>query len=655
MGVQVYRDPYMVNPNVELHVQGLLSIIGSNTVISRSADALNTMGVSADPVSLIRTLRVEPVGQTEIISIKVTSPDREEAKYAADVIAGQFQRFYRELVSGATEQSREFIEKQLKDAKAKLEKAREARTAFKKTHELIELQLQTQAQVQRAAQIESDMVQTGIQAQDLNSKLQAIESQIDGKPEMILSSQTSIDNPIYKDLLAKKIAVESELGTMMATRGRNHPEVKELLKRKDAIQNQIKDQAEKIIGQEVTARDQLVVGSMQSRLTTNAEAAGAAARQQALAQALDEQKAKLQALPEEEMKMAQLDLDVTSAEETYRLLRARLDEARIKANETAKSNAIQVIDPASVQPVNKKMPLKLALAFMFSSILGAGIVFMLHYLDNSIRTPEEAEELLSLPVVSMIPLSRSHALAKRPDNEPLLASYEMLTALLWRTVGKTSSPVLLIASAEAETGRTTTAGNLAITLARDGARVILVDADMRRPSQHQIFGTGSKPGLANILSGAVGIEDALLPTKIEGLLLMPAGPVPDNPIRLLRSQQMVDFVQQISNLADFIVFDSPAGVTFADASLMASIIRNVLIVHAAGRPSNGAESEFRGRLELAGANVVGAILNMMRPEDSNGYSNYRQFYNGLTAQSTERYAALGGVKAIPSGDENTDS
>jgi polysaccharide biosynthesis transport protein len=647
-GVPVYNENYAANTQVEIHLADLAHIATSNSVITRAVASLEDLGITVEPDTLIRTLTVEPVQDTQILQIEVTSPDRDEAKSAADVVAAEFRRFYSELVSGAAEQSREFIEKQLKETKKSVEKAREARRDYKLQHDVVELGAESQVLINRTAQIEADAIQAKVQQDDANSKLARINSQASKEQRMLLTGQSTANNPVYQELLNTKVKLETELGRQLATRGRKHPEVQSLEKQVAEVDGQIKAQAPMIVSGRNESLNPKVAQAMENQVSLSAESAGAGARKQSLDEALAVQKAKLKALPDEEVKMAQLELDVSSAEETYRLLRAKLDEARIKTNETQKASSIQMIDPAFVYPVERKIPLKMALALVLSPILGAALAFLLNYLDNTIKTPAEAEDLLGLPVVSVIPLARSHSLARRPDNEGLLASHEMLTATLWNDVAKSGQPTVVVASAEPETGRSVTAANLAITLARDGARVILVDADMRKPCLHTMFGIPNKPGLSNIVTGGVSIEDAVVPSKIEGLLLLPAGPAPDNPVRLLRSEKMADFVHEVATLADFVVFDTPAGVTFADAAIVASYAKNVVLVHAAGKVPRGGESEFRSKLDLLGANIVGVLLNKVRAEDCHGYFHYRRFYQDMTAQGRAKVAvAGGGVRAIP--------
>jgi succinoglycan biosynthesis transport protein ExoP len=334
----------------------------------------------------------------------------------------------------------------------------------------------------------------------------------------------------------------------------------------------------------------------------------------------------MEELPDREMRLAELALDLRAAQDTYALLRAKLDEAKIKERESINASAVKIIEPSYVFPVDPKSQLKIFLALLLSPLLGVGLAFFLNYLDNTVKTPREAEELLGLPVFSVVPFGKNHNLVRRPESPALCAAYQMISTQLWQAVRDTNRSTVVVTSAEPDSGRTTTAANLAVSLANDGAKVILVDSDMRKPSLHLMFGAENRRGFSNLLTGTAAIEDVAIPTKFEGLLLIPSGPMPDNPIRLLRQQQMQTFVDQINSLADFVIFDSPSGVTFADASLIAAYVNNVIIVHAAGRVPRGAENEFRDKLEQVEANVIGAVLIRVRPEDSHGYFHYRKSY-----------------------------
>jgi polysaccharide biosynthesis transport protein len=405
-----------------------------------------------------------------------------------------------------------------------------------------------------------------------------------------------------------------------------------------------------VVASKTITPDPLHDSLRQRYLDTKVSHTGALARRDAVARVIAQVDSELAGLPSEEKELAQLEIDQEAAEQTYRLLRQKLDEARIRESESKNASAIKLIDEAYVFPVDQRKVMKLGLALLLSPMLGVAIVFLLHYLDNTVRNPAEAEELLALPVFAVVPLSKPHSLARAKRPTALAEIYQILSANLWSNLDFSRGACLVVAGAEPDSGRSITASNLAITLAADGARVILVDADFRQPAQHLLFGVDNRRGLSNILSGGALIEDVLRPTKFDGLLLMTAGPIPDNPVRLLRSQQMRDFVDHIGSVADFVVFDSPSGVAFADSAIIASYVRNVLIVHAAGRVSRGAEAEFRNRLEQFGVNLTGAVLNMAHPEDSHGFFHYRRAYQDVLPpreRHPREVIGIGAPRSIP--------
>ncbi len=649
-GVQVFDNRYVQSESLEAHMADLVAMANSPTVLRSAGEVLAQSGI---PLPQNRVDATE-YGNTRMLRISVSLPNAQEAGEAADAVSTAFREYYRDKMTEDSKQSVTFIEAQLKNAALKLENARQARRKFQAENKVVRIDEETTALIQRISLNEQAAIEARAQSDSLVNQLEALDSFVKSQKDMRLYGETVADNPIYRSLLQEQLSEEAKLGAMLATKGKNHPDVIVVARHVEELQARIKEQPRIIPASSTTQLDPSKLQTVQSLIATQAQVDGMHARVQALEQSLKEQRDLLAKLPEDQMSMAQYDLDIRTAENTYGLLKTKLDEAIVRQNDDTSQGSIQIMSRPVVTPVDKRIPLKLALAFMLSPLLGVGIVLLLHSLDNTVRTPAEAEDLLGLPVTSAIPLSRSHTLAKRPDNEALVSSYGMLTALLWRTVAKTDSPVLLVASAEPEAGRTSTAANLAVTLASDGARVILVDADLRKSSLHTVFGTSNKPGFANVLAGTVPVEDALTPTKVEGLLLLPAGPSPENPVRLLRSDALTEFVAQVGSLADFVVFDSPAGSTFPDAALLASTIKNVVIVHSAGRVPRGAEAEFRTRLDMVGAEILGVVMNKVRAEDSHGHFHYRRFYQDTTAQSKQKIAAMTGVQAISSGSSDED-
>jgi len=654
--VSIYQEPMYYQLELETRLANLAYLAGSQTVLERTAQTLYELGVSSDPAKILRTVSIEPVRDTEIILIKVYSESQEEARTTADTLAAEFRRFYDELQRGGTTQSKQFIEQQLPIARQEMLDAQAAVKEFKEKNKLVSYDDQSTMLLQRLSQLQTEAASAKVQVDDLRSQVRTLQEQLKDQDPVRLSSTTMADNPILQSLKESRVKAEVELqkARVIGNKTDEHPDVAALLAQIAEIDKKMKTEEQRIWNSEVTSRNPIYDNLFNRLAETRASLAAAEARQIAVEQVIAEMKPQLEELPQKEMEFARLSLDQTNAEETYKLLRSKLDEAKIKEQETVAASSIVQVDPAKVREVPRRLVLKTMLALILGPLFGAGIAFMMHYLDNTVKSPAEAEALLGTTVFAVIPTADRKALMGSTQSPAIGASYQILATNLWFASNRVASPTILVASAEPDVGRSTVVANLGVSLAKDGARIIIVDSDLRQPAQHTIFGVNNEKGLSNILAGQLTIEEAVIPIGDDGLLVIPSGPLPSNPVRLFRSAEMKQFVEEISKHADFVLFDSPAGIAFADSALLAALVKNVILVHSAGRVPRGAEAEFRQRLDQVQANIIGAVLNRVRPEESHGYYHYRRSYEDYLTRdgkfATELEARVAG--AIP---EKTES
>ena len=632
--VAIYTTPYMYQLEPKLRLTNLIQLVKSRTVLERSADTLLRLGITTDPAQILSTLTVEPVLDSTFLSIKVQSSSEEEAITTADVVTAEFIRFYNEMNYGGAEKTKEFIQKELPKAEAKLRRVRQEMRQFKEESGAVMLPHQTDALIQQVTQLQTSAAQYQVQTQQSRAKISGLEQKlkdIKAFPAQRVTSTVVSSNPVWQSLQIELAKQQIELQKMMKDRTLEHPDVKVLQQQIAETQKELHNAGDKILNSTTEATNPIRDNLVQNYILAMVDYVSADAARSAAQDVIGSLQPEMRALPEQEMRLAQLTVDLQAAENTYSLLNQKLDEATIREQEAENASTIQIVDSAKSRPADTRRTMKLLLAILLSPIFCSGVAFLLNYLDNTIKTPAEAEELLKLPIFAVVPIADTHLLAEGKDMPALGTSYQMLSSNFWIEVdkGELQGKTVLIASAEPDVGRSITAANLAITLARDGARVILVDSDLRQPSLHSVFGVDNETGLSNVLVGKMQLKDALKPTAITDLLLLPSGPIPANPIRLLRSPEMASFVKTVNELADFVIFDSPAGITFADSIVLASLAKNVVIVHAAGTVSRGAEEEFSARLSQVNANVLGAVLNMVRPEDSHGYYHFRSAYEEL--------------------------
>ncbi len=635
MGVPLFQSQMMSsNMDLQLQLSNLGNIATSQRVMSNAAQKLWELGLKFSPKDILAATSVTPVRDTNYLAIEVTLPDSNDAKVAADVIAAEFKKVYADLNSASVTQSRRFIEDQIAVTRANMIKSQDALRRYKEEHGVVQLDQELGATVQKIYQAQANAAQTIVNHQAAAARSKQAKYELSRLPEWEQQAKSIQRNPIWQQLKVQLVDLETKRAAMLvgapgqSKRGPNHPEVVALQSQIDDVKKQLLGVREEYVASASEGKSQPYDNALVTYVNAKVEDVATDAQQSAAQAVVDQMKAETKGLPAEEAKLAELTVDLRAATDTYGLMKSKLDEARIREQENRGQVALKTIDAAYVRQMDQKHSLKIILALILAPLMGIGVAFLLHYTDNTIKTAAEAEKLLGLPVLTAVPASKAHSLPRQTCPEITDVAYQMLTSNLWIASQNGESRSLVVVSAEPDCGRSVTASNLAVSLAREGARVILVDADLRKPTQHLIFGVENKIGLTNILSGGATFEDALVPTRIQGLLLVPAGPVPDNPVKLLRSPEMKDFATQADELADFIIYDTPAGVTFPDPVLVATMVGSALVVHSAGRVPRGSESEFRARMEGIGVRLLGVVLNKVRREDSSGYFHYHRSYEG---------------------------
>jgi polysaccharide biosynthesis transport protein len=319
-------------------------------------------------------------------------------------------------------------------------------------------------------------------------------------------------------------------------------------------------------------------------------------------------------------------------------------------------NNISVVDYALAPeaPVGPRRTQGVALAFLLSLAFGAGLALFLEYLNDTVRSSEDVETLLRLPALSVIPTAggtvrkllpgsgglqlrrnghahgedRPELLVNAESRSPLAEAYRHLrTSVLLSRAGQAPRTLLVSSSLPSE-GKTTTSINTAISLAQTGARVVVVDADMRRPCLHRIFDLPNGQGLSTILSSEMTSEEMLGMVRFHeasNLHLLTSGPVSPNPAELLGSEQMRNLIATLSNKFTHVVIDSPPVVSFTDAVLVSTMVDGVLLVVRGGKTPRGVVRRSRQVLSEVGAKMLGVVLNNVTLQRDDYY--YYRYYH----------------------------
>jgi tyrosine-protein kinase Etk/Wzc len=356
----------------------------------------------------------------------------------------------------------------------------------------------------------------------------------------------------------------------------------------------------------------------------------------------------------------------TVYENLYNILLEKGEEARIKS--ATGTGGIRVIDEPVLpeRPVPSRALYHIVLGFVLGLGMGLGLALMVEYLDNSIHVPQELSQKLGLVVIGNVPeinsvtralnsnavsfwnkVRKKQQIAKWAGNnkngyhdnllfalrprDPIIDAYRTLrTNLQFTSVDKPIRSLLITSSLPGE-GKTLSSANLAISFAESGKKVVLVDADMRKPRQHDIFDIKKSPGLSDFLVRDLTLDQVCYPTKAENLKVVPCGTTPPNPAEMVGSQRMSDFIAIAQQKFDLVVIDSPPVQIVSDPMPLAAMVSHVLLVVKFGKTQIRDLQETKSILQHVKASILGVIFNDIKV--GRGYGNYHkyEYYYGYSS------------------------
>ena len=362
-----------------------------------------------------------------------------------------------------------------------------------------------------------------------------------------------------------------------------------------------------------------------------------------LRKAFEEQKAKAMEMKQKAIQYNILKREADTNKELYKGLLQRMKEAGVSAAITASN--IQVLDQAEppARPHRPNKQLNLLLAAVIGLFLGVGMAFFFEYLDNTVKTPDDVEEMVGLPSFGMVPeisqerrnllaAGKSYPVELITHGHPksmLSEAYRNIRTSILLSFSEKPPKIIVVSSPNPAEGKTTTAINTAIALSQTGGRVILIDADMRKPRIHNIFAKDNGIGLSSFLSGNIQLESIIRSSKIPNLSYIPSGPIPPNPSELLGSTLFKNMIQSLGNQFDQILLDSPPVLGFADSTILSTLVDGVILVVVGGKTPKENLQRAKEMLFQVDARILGVVINRVdirRSVYGSYYHRYHYYY-----------------------------
>jgi non-specific protein-tyrosine kinase len=294
-------------------------------------------------------------------------------------------------------------------------------------------------------------------------------------------------------------------------------------------------------------------------------------------------------------------------------------------------------------PSNKNYITPVFLALIVGFALGIGLAFVRERLDERVTDRDHFEAALGAPILAIVPRVpgwRNRGDAKlvsvsAPDSAASEAYRAARTTLLYLAREGGLNAIAVTGPGQGE-GKTTTTGNLAVSLAQIGKRVVMISCDLRKPRLHRFFGIENSVGVADVLMGLTDVPNALFKTQVPGLLIMPSGHTPHNPAELLASDAMDDLIHELRKVADYVILDTAPALVVADALGLAPKVDGVIVVADASKSHRSSLEFMASQLQRTGGQLVGGILNNLDPADSKRYASYGKYYRNYY-QGADRY------------------
>ena len=582
-----------------------------------------------------KSLTVEPVKDTRILAVSYDNPSPELSAHIANQLINDYIHEQIEARGAFTHLASEEMELQLEDMKAKMEKSQLALLDYERQNLIVNVGDKGTINDQRLVQLNSDY--TAAEADRVQKQsIYELAKGNEGAAGIILQ------DTVLQHLEEKYTDLKAAYADALAQYGPNFPKVTRLRDQLSQMQALIDDAHKRAI--EKVHNDYLA----------------AVSRENMLRDALEREKGEVSNLNKSMIEHNALKRDFETNQQLYENLMQRLKDATLASSlQTPNVNIIDEATPPTA-PIRPNKPRNLAAGLIVGLILGITVAFVQEALDSSVRTTEEAERLVNAPALAVIPIETDgrrrkqlspgrpigatgpHSVGmevlKRPSS-PLAESFRSLRTSVLLSTAPRPPQSLLVTSAQVGEGKTSNATNLAMSFAQRGGPVLIIDADLRRPSIAKTLGVPNEKGLSSFLTGAHSLEQVIIPyERVPNLWVLPAGPRPPDPAELLSSQMMEATLKDLMKRFSQIVIDSPPLLLVTDAVVLSAMVDGVILVVASGATARGALTRAHRILENAGARVLGIVLNKVDMRFDTYYGSYygpyhQSYYDELSVSN----------------------
>jgi capsular exopolysaccharide synthesis family protein len=609
-------DPYFLQTELEILEEG--------TVLGKVVDALNlndkwgkkfgvdTLKTSETVEFLKRQMSLSPVRNTTLVDITVYSADKNEAAALANAIAQAYSDYRQERHKKMTSGGIKILEEQYKSEEDELETIRSNVDRLRKELAIADTDPQSFVpsptfNQEQLREFHSMMMEGQASYMKLKEQLNQLRALSPEKLRDVLPT-ISVDTAL-SGLLDKLHEAEQSFVSKTNYYGPDNADIATIQSLIIKLNQQIDD---RVAG---------IMIALENNLSTQKAALDTLTTEVESAKENDQEEA-VRGQPYWEEKR-----DLANRIDFHRLLAAKIEQEKIDQAipRTSVVEITKIAEPGK-DPVRPNKTLNITLGLIFGLIMGVGLAFFIEYLDTSVKTIDDVERAFQAPVLGVIPQNVGYLIDEGPESRYAEAYRVLRTNILFSRKDEKLTTIVIV-SAGAGEGKSTTALNLATVFAQAGQRVLIVDSDLRRPTLHKLLRVGNDIGLTNYLLKQNSLPEVIQTTSVPTLHFMASGKLPSSSMSILNSAQMKDMVAELKQRYDFILFDSPPILGVSDASILASEMDMVVQVIQYRRYPQPMNIRAKQVIEKVGGTFIGIVLNNINMSQDESYYYYSGYYH----------------------------
>ena len=559
----------------------------------------------------LERLDISPVLDSRLVNISFAGVNPKEIKKIVNRHASEYINSNLEVRFAASNDAVKWLQKQILTKRKLVEKAENSLQVYKEKKEIIAIEDRQNIIVQKLEDLNSKLTDTRIERMKLET-LYNLTEEYAGKQGMLETIPGIMENAHIAGFKNKHVGFCIEIKRLSKKYGKNHPVMIRAVTKAEELKIKINEEVTKL-AKSIEAKYKVALSQEES-----------------LFKALEEQKVVALQLNRDAIAYGTLKRESEGERAMYEILIKRLKETDI-AGELHTSN-IRIVDPAETPraPIKPRKMRNVILGAILGLFIGIGLVFFLEYLDNTVKSPEDVEQYLGIPLLGIIEkikvqVSSSDLIAQElPESFIGEAIRSVRTSVMFSMIDKPKK-LIMVTSAVPGEGKTFLASNLAHAIAQTGKNTLLVDTDLRKPRLNEIFSVTRKPGLSNHLIGVGNLESIVKVTSVPDLSIITCGTIPFNPSEILESTLMEKFCGVVREKFDIVVFDTPPAMTVTDAVVLSRNMDGVIITIKSGSTVRNTVKRCLSQLKSSKCEILGAVINNVDNIKGSYYSDYYKY------------------------------